>query len=93
MRIDAYSAVNQVYQAKSSYKSKAVNAYTHADDKFEISETAKSYSTAKTAVSQASDIRMDKVADIKAKLAAGTYNISSEDIADKMLDNMETISF
>lgn len=93
MRIDAYNAVNQVYKPQNTYKSRAVNAYAANDDKFEISQTAKSYSTAKAAVAQTSDVRMDKVNDIKAKIAAGTYNISSEAIADKILNNMKTIAF
>ena len=93
MRIDAYSTINQVYQNKSDYKGKAANAYAKRDDKFEISDTAKSYSTAKAAVAKASDVRMDKVADIKARMAMGTYNVSPEAIADKILENAGTIAF
>ena len=39
-------------------------------DKFEISDTAKTYQTARTAVSKASDVREDKIADIKARMAS-----------------------
>lgn len=94
MRIDAYNAVSQVYQTKANYnKSKAVSSYASQDDKYEISDAAKSYSVAKSAVAKASDVRMDKVADIKARMAAGTYNVSAEEVADKILENMDTISF
>ena len=33
------------------------------------------------------DVRTDKVEDIKAKIAAGTYNVSSEDLADKLINS------
>ena len=35
----------------------------------------------------------DKIADIKARMAAGTYNISSEAVADKILNNISTLTF
>ncbi len=95
MRIDGMNTVKQLYQTKSNYQNKNVNAYAKADDKleYEISETAKSYSAAKTAVAQAPDVRADKIADIKARIAAGTYNVSAEDIAEKILGNAATIAF
>ena len=93
MRIDAYNAVSQIYQANATSKVKSTSKVTSASDKFEISETAKTFSTAKAAVNAASDVRMDKVADIKARMAAGTYNISSEDVADKILNNVSTLTF
>ena len=55
--------------------------------------TSLRYQTARTAVSKASDVREDKIADIKARMAAGTYNISSEAVADKILNNISTLTF
>ena len=69
MRIDAYNAVNQIYQTSQISKAKTA------------------------AVSKASDVREDKIADIKARMAAGTYNISSEAVADKILNNISTLTF
>ena len=31
--------------------------------------------------------------DVKARIQAGTYNISSEDVADKILDRISTLTF
>ena len=102
MRIDAYNAVNQIYQTSQISKTKTTtkvdNTKTAAktssvSDKFEISDTARTYQTARTAVSKASDVREDKIADIKARMAAGTYNISSEAVADKILNNISTLTF
>ena len=93
MRIDAYNAVNQIYQTSQIRKGKATAKKSSASDKFEISDTARTYQTARTAVSAASDVREDKIADIKARMAAGTYNISSEAVADKILNNISTLTF
>ena len=35
-----------------------------------------------------SDVRMEKVAAVQKALAAGTYNVPSSDVADKMIDTM-----
>lgn len=48
-------------------------------------------STMAGALSQAlgtSDVRMDKVAQLQATIANGTYSVSSSDIADKLLQSM-----
>ncbi len=87
MRIDAYNAVNQIYQTSQISKAKTAAKTSSVSDKFEISDTAR------TAVSKASDVREDKIADIKARMAAGTYNISSEAVADKILNNISTLTF
>ncbi len=93
MRIDAYNAISQIYQANATSKVKSTAKAASVSDKFEISETAKTYQTARAAVSSASDVRADKVADIKARMAAGTYNISSADVADKIINNISTLTF
>ena len=87
MRIDAYNAVNQIYQTSQISKAKTAAKTSSVSDKFEIPDTAR------TAVSKASDVREDKIADIKARMAAGTYNISSEAVADKILNNISTLTF
>lgn len=94
MRIDAYNAISQLYQTNSvSSVKKAAGTQSYSSDKLEFSSTAKSYQTARAAVAEASDVRMDKVSQIKAAMSAGTYNISSEAVADKILSNMETLTF
>ncbi len=35
-----------------------------------------------------SDVRMDKVAEVQQALASGTYNVSSGEVAGKMIDRM-----
>ena len=96
MRIDAYNQIAQVCQIyKTSSYSKNNKAVTNKkeNDKYEISDTAKLYQVAKSAVASTSDVRMDMVNDVKARIQAGTYNISSEDVADKILDRISTLTF
>ncbi len=93
MRVEAYSAVSQIYQAnKATSVKKAGSAYSQSD-KLEFSDVAKTYQTAKAAVANAADVRADKVAEIKAQMEAGTYRISSEAVADKIIENLSAIVF
>ena len=87
MRIDAYSAVNQVYQTNMQTKKETVEKKTSRDDKIEISQVGKDMTVAKKAISEAPDIREDKVKAIKEQMEAGTYSVSSEAIADKLINS------
>ena len=60
---------------------------TSKSDKLEISQLGKDYQVAKAAVQSAPDIREDKIREIQARLASNTYNVSAEEIANKMVDN------
>lgn len=93
MRIDAYGAISQLYQSNSKTTLKKADVAQSYNDRIEFSQAAKSYQTAKSAVSNASDVRYDKVEQIKAKMAAGTYNISAEAVADKIISGLGAISF
>lgn len=93
MRVDAYNAVSQIYQANSASAVKKADGTHSQNDKLEFSQTAKSYQTAKAAVADASDVRADKVAAIKAQMAAGTYQVDLEAVADKIMGNMDTLTF
>lgn len=93
MRVDAYSAISQLYQANSISSAKKAESTQKSSDKLEFSQTAKTYQVAKAAVKESSDVRIDKVEAIRTQMLAGTYNISSEAIADKIIGSMGTIAF
>ena len=57
MRIDAYNAVSQVYKTSAYAKDKSIAVKKTEKDKYELSDTAKVYNTARTAVNEASDVR------------------------------------
>ena len=89
MRIDAYNQITQIYGVKNTYTNQKVNhsSYTRGNDQLSISSAGYSYQAAKTAVSEASEVREDKVARLKAQIQAGTYSVSAEDFANKLLSN------
>lgn len=88
MRIDAYNAVNQVYQATTQSKKVTSSQKSSRDDKVEISQAGKDIAVAKKAVVEASDVREDKIQKIKEQINAGTYAVSAEDVAEKMLGSI-----
>ncbi|MFH1140014.1 MAG: flagellar biosynthesis anti-sigma factor FlgM [Pseudomonadota bacterium] len=54
-------------------------------DKVQLSEQAREKAYARDLVSSAPEVRSDKVAAAKAKLAAGTYDVNATQVADKFL--------
>ena len=84
MRIDAINRVSQLYQANSTKKvAKAKGAEKY--DSVQISQMGKDYQVAKAAVAATPDVRTDLVNDIKTRLQNGTYDVSMEMLADKLL--------
>jgi len=53
--------------------------------KIDFSDNAKILTEAVEAVKKAPDVRLDKVSELKASIAEGTYKVSSAKIADKMI--------
>ncbi len=84
MRIEAYTQVQQLYNTNKAAKTtKAGN--TSRKDAVEISSIGKDIQTAKKAVNDSADIREDVTAPIKASINAGTYSVSGESFAEKLL--------
>ena len=69
--------------AKKEERAKSVKADNNL---FSVSPEGKEYSAIRKAVSNAPDIRETRVADIKARIENGTYNVSSADVARKILE-------
>jgi negative regulator of flagellin synthesis FlgM len=57
-----------------------------------ISSKAKDIQKATEAVNAAPDIRIEKVNQIKEQIANGTYKVSSEQLAEKIIENIITES-
>ncbi|MBA1334013.1 MAG: hypothetical protein HPY66_1497 [Firmicutes bacterium] len=57
-------------------------------DRIELSAEAKDLQLALRALSQVPEIREGKVADIKNRIRAGEYNVSAEEVADKIIDGL-----
>lgn len=90
MRIEAYTQVQQLYSTKKTAKNQQVSKKS-ASDKIEISSFGKDIQTAKNAVAAADDIRAELTAPLKASIANGTYQVSGESFAEKLMRKYEEI--
>lgn len=85
MRIEAYNAISQVYSSKKpSQVTKSTSAYGR--DQVQISSIGKDIQTVKAAVANSADVRSDVTEPIKAAINNGTYNVSNDDFASKLLE-------
>ena len=65
MRVDAYNQVAHLYGVQQTTKVQKTNGTGRTSDQVSISQAGRDYQVAKKAVSEASDIREDKVAQLK----------------------------
>ena len=68
-------------------KSRATDGSTNAD----LSIKGKEFSRAHSVASATPDVREDKIADLKKRIADGSYRVDAEAVADKMIS--EHMSF
>lgn len=85
MRIEAYTQVQNVYQAQKARQAQKTNNVSRPTDNFSMSSIGKDIQTAKAALANSADIREDVTAPIKAQIQSGTYSVSNESFADKLL--------
>lgn len=85
MRIEAYTQVQKLYDNRKTTRAVAAGSAA-ASDRLQISSLGKDIQWVKQALSESGDIREDIVAPVKAKVQAGTYEVSTEHFADKLLE-------
>ena len=90
MRIEAYTQVQQLYQSQKVNRSQKTSVAAQTD-KVQISSFGKDIHIAKAAVAASPDIREELTAPIKAKIQNGTYEVSNESFADKLLKKYEEL--
>lgn len=88
MRIDAYMQVNQLYQAGKPKATSKTSKAASENDSLEISSFGRDYQIARNAAAESSDVREDKVKDIRDRMQAGTYNVSFEDVAESLVERL-----
>ncbi len=84
MRIDAYNKISQIYGVNGKNKTTPVSK-KGSSDKVEISNFGKELQIAKQAVADSADVREDKIAELKNRINNGTYSVSAESFAEKMI--------
>lgn len=88
MRIEAYTQVQQIYQSQKVSRSQKAGSTAKADN-VQISRFGKDIQTAKSALAGTPDVREEIVSPIRAKIANGTYEVSNESFADKLLQKYD----
>ena len=90
MRIGTYNAVNKVYGTNSTKKTKSENStYANFKDEVSFSSFGKDMQVAKNALADVPDVRESLVSDIKSRIDNGTYEVSNEDFAAKLMSAFE----
>ena len=92
MRIEAYSQVQQIYSNSKVGKPQAAKKTNDIRDTVSFSASRKDSQAAKQAISASHDIREDKVASLKTAIKNGTYDVSGEAFADKLLAKFEELA-
>jgi negative regulator of flagellin synthesis FlgM len=86
MRIDAYNQIAQAYGVQSARSVQKTQSVSGPRDQVSISQAGQDYQVAKTAVAEASDVREDRVAELKSQIQAGTYSVDPGSFASKLLE-------
>ena len=84
MRIEAYNQIGQIYAPKKTYGTQKTNSVSRTDQ-VQISSIGKDIQTVKQAVAGAPDVRSELTEPLKAKVNNGTYDVSTDDFASKLL--------
>lgn len=86
MRISSYQ-VSQIYSANTTSKAakKAATGASDIKDQVSFSTVGKDLQVAKMALNNVPDVREDMVNSLKQSIDNGTYEVSGEDFADKLL--------
>lgn len=90
MRIEAYTQVQQVYKSNKNTTTAKTNGASKKDA-VEISSMGRDFQIAKQAVNESADIRESLIAPIKAGIQNGTYEVSKESFADKLVEKYKEL--
>lgn len=91
MRIEAYNQVAQLYNKNKTVKAQETNSASAGRDEVQISSFGRDYQIAKQAVAEASDIREDRVAQLKESVNSGNYNVEVNDFANRLLQKYNAL--
>ena len=88
MRIEAYTQVQKLYQSQKVNRSQKTSVVAQTDQ-LQISSIGKDFQVAKTAVAESPDVREELVSSIKTKIQNGTYEVSNESFAEKLISKVK----
>lgn len=86
MRIDAYNQINQIYGVNKTKKAgKTGRGSSAVTDQVSFSSVGRDMQVAKTALANVPDVRQEKIDAIKSSIQNGTYNVSNESFAERLV--------
>ncbi|PAB59371.1 flagellar biosynthesis anti-sigma factor FlgM [Anaeromicrobium sediminis] len=85
MKINNIRNINKIMKAYDKPIKTESKKFKQEEDKIDISEKARDYQVAYGAYKKLPQIREEKVEEIKKKIETGTFNVSMEQVADKIL--------
>lgn len=93
MRVELISKVAATYKTDKVTAKRNVYSTAVSDrDQLSISQTGYDYQIAKQAVAEASDIREDKVSQLKGQIASNKYSVDAGDFASKLLEQYNAMN-
>ena len=91
MRVEAYNQVAQLYNREKTQKVQNTKQMSTGRDEVQISSMGRDYQIRKAGSADASDIREDRVAQLKERLDSGNYNVDMNDFANKLLEKYNAL--
>ncbi|MDR2899820.1 MAG: flagellar biosynthesis anti-sigma factor FlgM [Clostridiales bacterium] len=85
MKVSSIANAYEVYQTRVVRGADRLSRAQEKRDMAVLSSHAKDYQMAAKAVRNAPEIRADKIREIQKRIESGSYNVSSSDVAGKML--------
>ncbi|MGL4346198.1 MAG: flagellar biosynthesis anti-sigma factor FlgM [Cellulosilyticaceae bacterium] len=82
--------VNQVQNAYGISQTKPIaRPKTKEKDMVTVSEIAKDYQIAYGAARKSDEVRADRVAELKAQIQSGNYNVSAKEVCEKIVSQID----
>ena len=91
MRIESYSQIQSLYQTSRVSNTQKVKSTAATTDKLSISSIGKDMKTAKDALKATPDVRAELVDSVRSRVQDGSYNVSAESFADKLLKKYQEL--
>ncbi|NLJ87869.1 MAG: flagellar biosynthesis anti-sigma factor FlgM [Epulopiscium sp.] len=87
MKVSRVDKIMEIYNTSKMKKTEKAKK-TEGKDTVALSNQGKDYQKALKAVSKVPDIREEKVEEIKQRIQSGNYDISAEELAEKIVDSI-----
>lgn len=85
MQIHKIHKASEIYGSSTVKKVPSKEIKSMGKDEISISDTAKYFQLAFKAAKASSDIRVEKVENLKRQIESGNYNVSAQEVADKII--------